>query len=192
MNGNHNYISIFDNAISKEQCDVIINEFEYNKDKHVDGMTGSYKVQPDQKKSIDLLCKIDDSSSTSKILSKSLNHHVQLYKNKYPDVNNLLYPWSCGSLYNVQKYYPKWGFFSRHCEVTNMMTSNRVLTWMFYLNNVQNGGTLFPSNDIVVDAVEGRLVICPSYWTHGHQGQISETHIKYIATGWYVFAQENQ
>ena len=58
---------------------------------------------------------------------------------------------------------------------------------MFYLNSVDDGGTLFPLYDIGIKAVEGRLVIWPAYWTHAHRGQISQTKTKYIATGWFSF-----
>lgn len=185
-----NSICIFDNAISKDECKIIIDEFEKNSSRHVKGKSGSYQVQPKVKKSIDLTYQIEDSSSTSRILSKSLNYHVNLYTKKYPDLNNLLYPWSCQSSYNIQKYLPNEGYFSRHCEVASVMTANRVLVWMFYLNSVPNGATLFPSNKIGINAKEGRLVIWPAYWTHGHQGQISDTHVKYIATGWHIFTEE--
>ena len=39
----------------------------------------------------------------------------------------------------------------------------------------------------IVDAVEGRLVIWPAYWTHIHCGIVSKTQTKYIATGWFEF-----
>ena len=62
---------------------------------------------------------------------------------------------------------------------------------MFYLNNVPDGGTEFPTHDIRTDAIEGRLVLWPSYWTHIHNGQVSHTTTKYIATGWYAFQNPN-
>ena len=190
MKDTPNFISIFDNALSKKECKLIINEFESNKDRQVEGKSGTYSVQPKVKKSIDLTYLMNDQSVTSNILSKSLNHHVNLYIKEYPDLNNLIYPWECMNAYNIQKYEPKGGYFSRHCEVASIMTSNRVLVWMFYLNNVSNGGTLFPSYQIGTNAVEGRLVLWPAYWTHGHQGQISDTETKYIATGWHIFTEK--
>ena len=67
-----------------------------------------------------------------------------------------------------------------------MTTNKRVLVWMFFLNTVTDGGgTYFSSYDLTVDAVEGRLVIWPAYWTHCHKGIVSKSQTKYIATGWY-------
>ncbi len=51
----------------------------------------------------------------------------------------------------------------------------------------EGGGTRFDNFDMTVDAVEGRMVIWPPYWTHFHQGVVSNTQTKYIATGWYSF-----
>ena len=59
---------------------------------------------------------------------------------------------------------------------------------MIYLNTVTDGGgTKFPQYDLVTDAVEGRVVLWPSGWTHFHHGVVSMTETKYIATGWYSF-----
>ena len=52
------------------------------------------------------------------------------------------------------------------------------------------GGTHFTNYDVTTDAVEGRLVIWPAYWTHTHHGVMSPSQTKYIATGWYEFKQK--
>ena len=95
--------------------------------------------------------------------------------------------WKLSSLYNLQKYEPGQGYHNPHCE--NMDgPSARILAWMFYLNTVTDkGGTYFTNYDYTTEAVEGRLVIWPAYWTHTHHGVMSETQTKYIATGWYDF-----
>jgi len=185
-----NFISVYDNALTKNECKLIIDEFESNKNKHIRGKSGNYEVQPEVKDSTDLGYAMNDKSITSSILSKSLNFHVDLYKKQYPDLTNLIYPWACMNSYNIQKYEPNQGYFSHHCEVASVMTSSRVLIWMFYLNTVPNGGTLFPSYEIGTNAIQGRLVLWPAYWTHGHKGQISDTHVKYIATGWHIFTEK--
>ena len=60
------------------------------------------------------------------------------------------------------------------------------MVWMIYLNTVtKDGGTYFSNYDKTINAVQGRLVIWPAYWTHTHRGVISTEQIKYIATGWF-------
>jgi hypothetical protein len=59
--------------------------------------------------------------------------------------------------------------------------------WMIYLNDVTKGGTYFDNYDLTFDAVEGRLLIWPAFWTHFHRGIVSKTETKYIATGWFSY-----
>ena len=68
------------------------------------------------------------------------------------------------------------------------MVIGRMLVWMIYLNTVTDaGGTYFSNHKKTTDAVEGRVVIWPAFWTHFHKGIPSLTQVKYIATGWYNF-----
>jgi hypothetical protein len=56
---------------------------------------------------------------------------------------------------------------------------------MLYCNTLKNGGTYFPFQKKTLKAQKGKLVIWPSDFTHPHQGVISHTQEKYIATGWF-------
>ena len=58
---------------------------------------------------------------------------------------------------------------------------------MFYLNTVNDGGTYFDNYDLTMNAVKGRCVIWPAFWTHMHKGVVSKTETKYIATGWISY-----
>ena len=126
-----------------------------------------------------------DNSQTTKIISKSLRKYVNVYTNQYPELNEKVRSWSTFDYYNVQRYKPQEGYFKAHCEAVDIKSSSRILVWMFYLNSVENGGTLFPQYEIGIRAIQGRLVIWPAYWTHLHKGQISQSQTKYITTGWY-------
>ena len=182
-----NFISIYENAISDEECDKIIDEFKKNPQLHEKGKSGNREIKQKVKKSTDITYDINKKSITSEIISKSLEKHVEKYLVEYPDVNEHLSRWSCIPYFNIQKYEPNEGFFQPHCENCDKESSYRMLVWMFYLNDVPDGGTLFPTLETGIKAIKGRLVLWPSYWTHIHMGQISETHTKYIATGWYGF-----
>ena len=124
-----------------------------------------------------------------KILASTLLTYIGKYREKYKEIDNVA-TWELAELYNLQRYKPGQGYHNPHCE--NMDgPSVRILAWMFYLNTVtDNGGTRFTNWDITTDAVEGRLVIWPAYWTHTHHGVMSETQTKYIATGWYDFVNK--
>ena len=124
-----------------------------------------------------------------KIIASTLLTHIGKYREVHPEIDNVS-TWELAELYNIQKYEPEQGYHAPHCECMDG-TTPRILAWMFYLNTVTDkGGTHFTNYDITTDAVEGRLVIWPAYWTHTHHGIASPTQIKYIATGWYEFAQK--
>ena len=180
-----NFISTFDNVLSIEECKQIIYEFEDSKEKQVEGKVGNDKIKIGTKKSTDITYSFRDNSLTTEIISKSLRKYVNVYTNQYPELNRYVSSWSTYDYYNVQRYKPQEGYFKPHCEVVDIKSSSRILVWMFYLNSLENGGTLFPRYEIGIRAIQGRLVIWPAYWTHIHKGQISQTQTKYISTGWY-------
>jgi len=67
-------------------------------------------------------------------------------------------------------------------------SSDRLMAWMLYLNDVTDGGeTYFRLQDKAVKAETGKFLVWPAYWTHPHNGIVSNTQIKYIATGWFVY-----
>ena len=180
-----NFVSIYDNALSEEECAIIIDDFE----KHPDKAPGQcdYKVAPHIKKSTDITYDVTEDNNTSIIIGTRLEEYIEKYIEDYPDINFMLKSWSCVKGFNIQKYKPNEGFYRDHCENFDKDSSRRVLVWMFYLNTVPDGGTIFPTLDIKIKSSIGRLVIWPAYWTHVHRGEISKSHIKYIATGWHSY-----
>ena len=59
-----NFISVYDNALTKNECKLIIDEFESNKNKHVRCKSCNYEVQPEVKDSTDLGYAMNDKSIT--------------------------------------------------------------------------------------------------------------------------------
>lgn len=93
---------------------------------------------------------------------------------------------------NLQKYqqnsggYPHW-----HSEIFpthNGDALHRALLFMFYLNDVEDGGeTDFFYQQQSIKPKAGRMVIAPAGFTHTHRGQIPKSGDKYIATSWVLF-----
>jgi hypothetical protein len=84
---------------------------------------------------------------------------------------------------------PGEGFYEWHCERGGYPASHRVLVYMTYLNDVENGGTEFKFQKIKIDAKKGLTLIWPSDFTHTHRGIISNEEEKYIITGWFSFIE---
>jgi hypothetical protein len=83
----------------------------------------------------------------------------------------------------LQWYKPGEGFKEWHIDAGHEL-AHRALVFMTYLNDVPNGGTEFMHHNITTPAEKGNTVIFPAGLTHIHRGQISQTHDKYILTGW--------
>ena len=91
--------------------------------------------------------------------------------------------------FNLQKYSPGGHFSAVHTERGSSSTMHRVLAFMTYLNDVEEGGeTSFHYYDINVQPKKGKTIIWPAEWTHAHSGGIVKQGCKYIVTGWIQFA----
>lgn len=94
---------------------------------------------------------------------------------------------------NAQKYacgeggYPYW-HSENYPQQGSTDALHRNLLFMFYLNDVSNGGeTEFYYQDKKIRPKQGRMVIAPSGFTHTHRGNIPQSNDKYILTSWVLF-----
>jgi len=117
---------------------------------------------------------------------KHLYNVLQNYIKKYSHIETNT-PFALRERYNLQKYPIGGGFKIWHFE--NNFGSNlnwhRVLVFMTFLNDVEDGGTMFKYQNLTIPAKKGLTLIWPAFFTHTHKGQISKTKEKYIATGWF-------
>ena len=193
---NRNFIEIYDNALSKKECEILINQFEKS-DKVIQGLT-SRGYTPEYKKCLEIKGDFTEKNIINNILRPKVISYMQKFvdKNKFPcEFDNMgaldfIQSWTFSKYYNIQKYeneddgYKQW-----HCEHGTEENSNRILAWMFYLNDAKCGTEFayFPT----VNAKAGRCVIWPAFWTHLHRGVIPNKGIKYIATGWYEYCKDD-
>jgi len=187
--------------LDKSVCEDLINQFETHTWLQTEGRIGmkydnnsvdSLVVEKDIKQSTDL--GITDTVANSPAFKPSiiklfefLNENVIEYKKKY-DHLDLTAEWGMTEKFNIQRYYPGQGYYQWHSEYHPHIppADKRILAWMIYLNDVKDAGTEFAYFG-KTDAVQGKCVLWPAYWTHTHRGVVSDTQTKYIATGWYSF-----
>jgi len=87
--------------------------------------------------------------------------------------------------FNIQKYSIGDHFSQVHAERVSLDSSHRLLTWMTYLNDVDDGGmTSFVHYGLKVQPRKGLTLIWPAEWTHAHLGEPVICDSKYIMTGW--------
>ncbi len=103
----------------------------------------------------------------------------------------------CGYI-NLQKYdkgqggYPHW-HSEAYPQGPHAEPLHRVLLWMYYLNDVDEGGeTEFFYQQHRVKPKKGRMVIAPAGFTHTHRGNRPVSGDKYILTSWVLFNRAEQ
>jgi hypothetical protein len=177
--------------IPKKICNDLIKLFNFHKDSN-----NVYKgeISKDEKlisnKSIKDSFELPIDSNLKEDVIKDYRNELQkvleLYLKKYPKCNEVNH-FNIISTYNIQYYKPGGGYKIWHNERSNKFYGNRHLVFMTYLNDVEDGGTMFYHQKITCPAKKGLTLIWPTDWTHTHKGQISKKHEKYIITGWYNF-----
>ncbi len=88
----------------------------------------------------------------------------------------------------VQKTKVGGGYHIWHHETDKRDTSNRVLAWMLYLNDIEEGGeTEFLYQHTRIKPTRGTFVMWPAGFTHTHRGNPPLSNEKYIMTGWIEY-----
>ena len=119
-------------------------------------------------------------------ITKFWNICYQLYADKYSALKTA----EPHKIYTVkiQRTNVGQGYHVWHFEDSSRNTSNRILTFILYLNDINEGGeTEFLYLHKRVKPVEGRMVIWPAGFTHTHRGNPPLKDSKYIMTGWVEF-----
>jgi len=189
------FVQITENVLTKEQCEECMLLFEDNSDMHVQGIVSSTSnkdgfLQDDKrKKSTEIHLSFNEDNVFNELILPGLKTEITRYKDSYGSFYHN-HKWTLGTFYNLQRYLPDEGYYKWHSEMQFQGTPphplmvSRVLAWMIYLNDVDDGGTEFMNQKETIQAKQGRCVVWPAYWTHTHRGQVSHTKTKYIATGW--------
>jgi Rps23 Pro-64 3,4-dihydroxylase Tpa1-like proline 4-hydroxylase len=188
-----NYIYENNNSICAELCDEIIYLFEKNQNKYDGHTLGG--VDKKIKDTTDLI--IDKSNKSWTEIYSFLESELTINIKKYLENNNNKYiktnsyePISKNlttSTFMVQRYIQNEGKYIYHNDfhVDYEKKSYRVLTYLFYLNDVVEGGeTEFFAGDIKIIPKKGKLILFPSSWTFPHCGKMPISSNKYIITGW--------
>ena len=186
---NSDYFGIYDNALSKKECEIIINQFE--KSEQGPGKIWQDRILkevPDHKKCMTLNdSNFGDRSVITNIVRPQLVKCLERYDHEQPQLREVG-RWGLYQGYSIQKYETEDdGYKDWHAEAAGSgPTSERILAWTFYLNNAKSGTEFM--NYPTVRAKMGRCVIWPAGWTHVHRGAPNKG-LKYIVTGWISYLE---
>ena len=174
-----NFIGIFDDAVSVDDCEGLIDYFEMLRSHNL----VYTRQQLNEGKSH---AKNDETAFLLQpaIMFNSKNTVVQQFLPQF---------WKCYSEY-VDQYSiltdadTHGGYHTWHYETPSALVSHRFLAWSLYVNTVEEGGeTEFLYQQKRVKAEQGRLVIWPAGFTHTHRGNPPLSGNKYLLTGWIEF-----
>lgn len=194
------HIGIFENALSKDFCDNMINFFETKSEL---GGEGLFKVDTYKRRdtSIGLLkygsyLKSKDKKEFDRVLYQCYTEYRQEYIFEDQDIDTLEFTKKTSPLpisynndgYKLQKSSSGGGFCKWHSEYNyySDTTNDRFLVWMVYLNDVEQGGKT-DFKYISLKPTKGTLVLWPAYFTHNHRAALDLKEDKYIMTGWLTW-----
>lgn len=178
---NNNFIKEYKKSLPLDLCEEIIKRFEEDSRKKNGVTTGGYK--PEYKKSLDLhISDLENWKDIDVKLYNALQSGIKSYIKEFYNINKKIHDVG----YNIKKMKANEGFYHWHCD--NGRKENRILTFIWYLNTVKNGGeTEFFYQKIKIKPEAGKLLIFPSFWTHLHRGKMPIDSDKYIISGWFYF-----
>jgi len=173
-----------ENAVPKEVCDVWISEIE----KNINFVQDASKEESKSafREDTQLYCPpncVDIYKHVKNVVIENLGNYfdsVSILK-----TSDVLF-------FNVMKAQKtsagKVGFSNFHIEQGGGIHAARAVTWMIYLNDVEEGGsTEFPYQRQVFQPKAGSLLLWPAGYTHPHRGNPVYSNDKYIVTGWFEF-----
>ena len=180
------------NALTDEFCDHLVQKFEDDPGNDVyKGIIGMGYADPDTKETFDLSIsrsqywKTEDNTVCTNV-GELVNEYFDYVKESVPNsqARNAIVKIS-DTGYQIQKYLPNKGFYTWHNDYRFMRDyGSRILTFIYYLNTVEEGGETEFTNGIKIKAEKGKVVLFPSLWTYAHRGCIPYSGNKYILTGW--------
>jgi hypothetical protein len=182
-------IHINENALSKTICKKIIDLFEKEPNKY-QGVTAGGAIT-EIKNTLDFVIP-NSSVNWSKIrnlLEEELKRNVIKYINKISKIDNYKIvntDFLTTGEFMVQKYTRNCGKYNYHNDFTvdHENKKYRVITYIFYLNDVVEGGETEIWERVKIQPKAGQMLLFPACWTFPHRGVMPISDNKYIITGW--------
>jgi len=197
-----NYFYINKNSLSKEICKDIINYFENEETCKYEGNTGG-GLRKDIKDTLDfqILSKNENTkqhwNKIRDLLERELNNNVKNYVKKINDAITIneensenkykvFDKFVSFDIIQIQRYTKQKGRYIYHQDFSTDWQEKkyRVITFLWYLNDVEEGGETEFWTTYRVKPESGKLLLFPATWTYPHRGMMPISNDKYIITGW--------
>jgi hypothetical protein len=196
----NNFIYIKKNSLPDELCKDIIKFYYEEGNNHYDGATHG-GVNKNVKDTTDFLIPFlpEENSKWIKInelLHKELFNNLKLYLKRLQDIpefsseNNIIdykmfdINYFTESTFMIQKYEKQKGKYIYHDDFSLDQNKYRVITYLWYLNDVDEGGETEIWHTLKIKPERGKLLLFPSHFTVPHCGKMPISSDKIIITGW--------
>lgn len=188
------FIGIYEGAFSKEYCETVIALMDKA---YAMGYGFSRQDVDDMNKheKDDLQLYANTVLQADSIFTNEMGQHFnevfwgdcyKKYSGKYSVLQDLPNHGIHGN--KLQKTSVGQGYHVWHCEHANNGNAGRILAYIVYLNDVEEGGeTEFLYQHKRLKPTQGTVVIFPAGFTHTHRGNPPLSNTKYIMTGWVEY-----
>ena len=210
----NNFISLYENCYTDENCDEFIDFFYRGKQLNQTHYREDYDINHQRLKNDESLSWNDYTHESYKHGSpqrRTGNEPEQISKQEELTFNNSVggfISYTMSEVYSsytqhwfpeltdmlmiyegkIQKTRPGEGYHMWHSESIGRQSTCRELAWMLYLNDVEEGGeTEFLYQKVRFKPKKGDFLIWPAGFTHVHRGNPPLSNDKYIATGWIEY-----
>lgn len=174
-----NYLRIYDNVLSENDCKSLIDMFNEQ------SISKRTELIYDETKHFEQL--LVNTNIAQLIFKNVLNPLVEQYK-KDCSLVDYQFPKKYGyEQPRIKKYYNSECNFKPHVDAIDSISSKRFLSFLFYLNDVEETGeTIFFKSelfnqDLKIKPKMGRVVMFPPLWLYPHEAlPLKKNKTKYI------------
>ena len=180
------FIRAYTDVLGKDVLDKIIKRFDEIEQESSHSGEPQFGTKLGRKDSSIML--EDHCSPLSGEIHRAIQPYLQTYLSEFAGGSELPV---VGYNVKMQKTEPGGGYHVWHCENGNLSDASRLILVMLYLNDIEEGGeTEFLYQSRRVQPKMGRLVFCPTSFTHTHRGNPPLKGNKYMLNGWLQYYHE--
>ena len=168
---NFHMVKVYDNIIPENVCQKLIELFETN-------IQHQHFINHNN---CPCFTQVNLNMVSSDTVRSLIPYASGVYKRYRKDTNNYYSPpFKELEEFRIKRYNTSGDErFDEHVDVTDYNSSLRGVAFLFYLND-NDGNTLFPSHNLNIQPVSGRVIVFPPTWEYPHQGLAPKSNPKYI------------
>lgn len=197
----NNFIYLNPNSIPSELCDDLIQYYYDEKDKHYDGLTRG-GINKNIKDTTDFVIPFNAEPGSrwdkiNKFLQNELYTNLKSYlddlknipefsaeQNNGVDYRMFDFQYFTERSFMMQKYEKQKGKYIYHNDFSLDADNHRVITYLWYLTDVEEGGETEIWHSLKIKPEKGKLLLFPSHFAVPHCGLMPISSDKIIITGW--------